>query len=139
MQLGRPSETRGRCACPPPELKRLAEHLNAPSEQHKAFRTEMRESERRRRFTKEHPQEDDDDDAADPQGTAYSAIEILRKKDFESFTWDEVQEAKKLMARCAGTWGCVQHAVKGPPGAARILTCGVLCAETLSTGQSCSN
>jgi uncharacterized protein with von Willebrand factor type A (vWA) domain len=82
---------------PPSELKRLAEHLNAPSEQHKAFRTEMRESERRRRY-EEHPQEDDDDDAADPQGTAYSAIEILRKKDFESFTWDEVQEAKKLMA-----------------------------------------
>jgi uncharacterized protein with von Willebrand factor type A (vWA) domain len=82
---------------PPSELKRLAEHLNSPSEQHKAFRTEMRESERRRRY-EEHPQEDDDDDAADPQGTAYSAIEILRKKDFESFTWDEVQEAKKLMA-----------------------------------------
>jgi uncharacterized protein len=82
---------------PPSELKRLAEHLNAPSEQHKAFRTEMRESERRRRY-EEHPQENDDDDAADPQGTAYSAIEILRKKDFESFTWDEVQEAKKLMA-----------------------------------------
>ncbi len=81
---------------PPSELKRLAEHLNSPSEQHKAFRTEMRESERRR--YEEHPQEDDDDDAADPQGTAYSAIEILRKKDFESFTWDEVQEAKKLMA-----------------------------------------
>jgi uncharacterized protein len=80
---------------PPSELKRLAEHLNAPGEQHKAFRTEMRESARRRRY-EEHPQEDDD--AADPQGTAYSAIEILRKKDFESFTWDEVQEAKKLMA-----------------------------------------
>jgi uncharacterized protein len=82
---------------PPSELKRLAEHLNSPSEQQKAFRTEMRESERRRRY-EEHSQEDDDDDAADPQGTAYSAIEILRKKDFESFTWDEVQEAKKLMA-----------------------------------------
>jgi len=85
-----------RMRLPPSELKRLAEHLNAPSEQHKAFRSEMRESERRRRF-EEHSQEDDDD-AADPQGTAYSAIEMLRKKDFESFTWDEVQEAKKLMA-----------------------------------------
>src|SRR5207244_12593965 len=39
-----------------------------------------------------------DDDNAQPQGTAYSAIEMLRKKDFESFTWEEVQEAKKLMA-----------------------------------------
>jgi uncharacterized protein with von Willebrand factor type A (vWA) domain len=82
---------------PPSERKRLAEHLNAPGEQRKELRPEMRESERRRqqneRFDKE-----DDDDAAHPQGTAYSAIEMLRKKDFESFTWDEVQEAKRLMA-----------------------------------------
>jgi len=81
---------------PPSELKRLAEHLNAPSER-KDLRTEMRESERRRRV-EEHLNENDDDDADAPQGTAYSAIEMLRKKDFESFTWDEVQEAKKLMS-----------------------------------------
>ena len=81
---------------PPSELKRLAEHLNAPSER-KDLRTEMRESERRRRV-EEHLNENDDDDADTPQGTAYSAIEMLRKKDFESFTWDEVQEAKKLMS-----------------------------------------
>jgi uncharacterized protein len=81
---------------PPSELKRLAEHLNAPSER-KDLRTEMRESERRRR-AEEHLDENDDDDADTPQGTAYSAIEMLRKKDFESFSWDEVQEAKKLMS-----------------------------------------
>ncbi len=81
---------------PPSELKRLAEHLNAPSER-KDLRTEMRESERRRRV-EEHLEENDDDDADTPQGTAYSAIEMLRKKDFESFSWDEVQEAKKLMS-----------------------------------------
>ena len=81
---------------PPSELKRLAEHLNAPSER-KDLRTEMRESERRRRV-EEHLEENDDDDADAPQGTAYSAIEMLRKKDFESFSWDEVQEAKKLMS-----------------------------------------
>src|SRR5258707_186897 len=57
----------------------------------------MRESERRRRID-EFLEEDNDDDSSTPQGTAYSAIEVLRKKDFESFTWDEVQEAKKLMA-----------------------------------------
>lgn len=28
----------------------------------------------------------------------YSAAEVLRKKDFASFTWEEVQEAKRLMA-----------------------------------------
>ena len=82
---------------PPSERRRLAEHLNAPSEQRKDLRAEMRESERRRR-SDEYLKEDDDDDSSDPQGTAYSAIEMLRKKDFESFTWDEVQEAKKLMA-----------------------------------------
>jgi uncharacterized protein len=81
---------------PPSELKRLAEHLNTPQEQRKDLRAEMRESERRR--DSDHRDEDTDDDTATPQGLAYSAIEALRKKDFESFTWDEVQEAKKLMA-----------------------------------------
>src|SRR5256885_7051071 len=43
---------------PPSELKRLAEHLNAPSER-KDLRTEMRESERRRRVerSEEHTSE----------------------------------------------------------------------------------
>jgi len=81
---------------PPSERKRLAEHLNT-SEQRKELRAEMRESERRRRID-EHLDEQEDDDTGNPQGTAYSAIEMLRKKDFESFTWEEVQEAKKLMA-----------------------------------------
>ncbi len=81
---------------PPSERKRLAEHLNTP-EQRKDLRTEMRETERRRRLDDRIDQEDDDD-AANPQGTAYSAIEMLRKKDFENFTWEEVQEAKRLMS-----------------------------------------
>jgi len=81
---------------PPSELKRLAEHMNA-NEQRKDLRAEMRQSERPRR-AHEHIDDEDDNDDANPQGTAYSAIEMLRKKDFESFTWDEVQEAKKLMA-----------------------------------------
>ncbi len=81
---------------PPSELKRLAEHLNSPSER-KDLRTEMRESERRRRV-EEHLKDEEEDEGDTPQGTAYSAIEMLRKKDFESFTWDEVQEAKKLMS-----------------------------------------
>ena len=81
---------------PPSERKRLAEHLNSP-EQRKDLRTEMRETERKRR-PDEQIDKEDDDDTANPQGTVYSAIEVLRKKDFESFTWEEVQEAKKLMA-----------------------------------------
>ncbi len=81
---------------PPSERKRLAEHMNANEQQRRDLRQEMRQTERRRQDNRiDH--EDDDDDST-PQGTAYSAIEMLRKKDFESFTWDEVQEAKKLMA-----------------------------------------
>jgi uncharacterized protein len=82
---------------PPSELKRLAEHMNANEQQRKDLRNEMRQSERPRRARERIDEQDDDDDAT-PQGTAYSAIEMLRKKDFESFTWEEVQEAKKLMA-----------------------------------------
>ncbi len=49
---------------------------------------------------KRRAQDDDqrNDDMGKPQGTAYTAIEYLRKKDFENFTWEEVQEAKRLMA-----------------------------------------
>jgi len=82
---------------PPSERKRLAEHLNTPQEQRKELRPQMRESERRRRQD-EKTDDPDDDDTSTPQGVAYSALEALRKKDFESFTWDEVQEAKRLMA-----------------------------------------
>src|SRR5579871_5972759 len=42
--------------------------------------------------------DDNDDDDDEAQGTAFSAIEQLRHKDFESYSWDEVQEAKRLMA-----------------------------------------
>ncbi len=98
---------------PPSELKRLAEHLNAPNEQRKDLRAEMRESERRRRV-EEYLDEDEDDDTSTPQGTAYSAIEVLRKKDFESFSWDEVQEAKKLMAEMRWRLGQRQTRRKRP-------------------------
>jgi uncharacterized protein with von Willebrand factor type A (vWA) domain len=81
---------------PPSERKRLAEHLNT-NELRKELRQEMRQTERRRTH-QEQDRYDDENDEAPPQGTAYSAIEQLRKKDFENFTWDEVQEAKRLMA-----------------------------------------
>ena len=79
---------------PPSERKRLAEHLNA--NERKEVRTEMKPGERR--SFKDEEEEEEDDDVGKPQGTAYSAIEQLRKKDFENFSWDEVQEAKRLMA-----------------------------------------
>ncbi len=44
----------------------------------------------------EEGEDNDDDDEA--QGTAFSAVEQLRKKDFESYSWEEMQEAKRLMA-----------------------------------------
>lgn len=81
---------------PPSERKRLAEHLNA-QEQQREQRTNVRQSERRRLHDK-NAREEMDDDIGKPQGTAYSAIEQLRRKDFENFSWDEVQEAKRLMA-----------------------------------------
>jgi uncharacterized protein len=83
---------------PPSERKRLAEHMNATSEQRKDLKPEMRETERRQSLEEKDVAEKQEDNETNPQGTAYSAIEALRKKDFESFTWDEVQEAKKLMA-----------------------------------------
>jgi uncharacterized protein with von Willebrand factor type A (vWA) domain len=95
---------------PPSELKRLAEHLNT-SEQRKELRAEMRETERRR---KSDTWDRDDDDLGNPQGTAYSAIERLMKKDFENFTWDEVQEAKKLMAEMRWNLGMRRTRRKAP-------------------------
>ncbi|MBF6589191.1 MAG: VWA domain-containing protein [Ktedonobacterales bacterium] len=41
---------------------------------------------------------DDDDAEAERTGT-YSHDEALRHKDFEDFSWDEMQEARELMAR----------------------------------------
>jgi len=82
-----------RLRLPPSERKRLAEHMNS-QEQRKDTRAETRMSNLRQKKDSS----DDEDDAGKPQGTAYSAIEFLRKKDFEDFTWEEVQEAKRLMA-----------------------------------------
>jgi uncharacterized protein len=99
---------------PPSELKRLAEHMNAPNDQHnKDLKSEMRETERRRQAAEPDVAEKQDDEG-DPQGTAYSAIEALRKKDFENFSWDEVQEAKKLMAEMRWQLGMRKTHRKAP-------------------------
>ncbi len=96
---------------PPSERKRLAEHMNA-TEQRKDLRSEMRQTDRRR--LKDDRDYDDEDDLGDPQGMAYSAIERLRKKDFENFTWDEVQEAKRLMAEMRWNLGLRATRRKAP-------------------------
>lgn len=101
-----------RLRLPPSELKRLAEHLNTPAEQRKELRPEMRETERRR--IAEERQAEQQDEEENPQGTAYSAIEMLRKKDFESFNWDEVQEAKQLMTEMRWQLGMRKTHRKAP-------------------------
>lgn len=80
---------------PPNERKRLAEHLNA-SEAYKDLHSEMRAAERKR--ASEDVDERTDNDLGDPIGSVYSALEQFRTKDFENYTWEEVQEAKRLMA-----------------------------------------
>ncbi|HEY0753082.1 MAG TPA: VWA domain-containing protein [Ktedonobacteraceae bacterium] len=99
---------------PPSELKRLAEHMNAPNDQHsRDFKSEMRETERRLRAIEQDVTEKEEDES-DPQGAAYSALEALRKKDFENFTWDEVQEAKRLMAEMRWQLGMRKTHRKAP-------------------------
>lgn len=97
---------------PPSERKRLAEHLNS-NEQRKELRSEMRNTERRRK-DKYDDRDEEDDDTGNPQGTAYSAIERLKRKDFENFTWDEVQEAKRLMAEMRWNLGLRATRRKAP-------------------------
>jgi uncharacterized protein with von Willebrand factor type A (vWA) domain len=98
---------------PPSQLKRLAEHMNTPPEQRKDHKSEVRESARRRNL-EVHEDPEKDNDESEPQGTAYSALEVLRRKDFESFSWDEVQEAKKLMAEMRWQLGMRETHRKAP-------------------------
>jgi hypothetical protein len=75
--------------------------MNTPADTRRDLRSEMRESERRRNASERDAREEEEkgEPEKDPQGTAYSAIEALRRKDFETFSWDEVEEAKKLLAQ----------------------------------------
>ncbi|GCE12603.1 vWA domain-containing protein [Tengunoibacter tsumagoiensis] len=79
---------------PPSERRRMAEHMTM-SEPHKELKGEMKNSPALQR---EEPGTERDEDEGRPQGSAYSALEQLRQKDFENFSWEEIQEAKKLMA-----------------------------------------
>lgn len=97
---------------PPSERKRLAEHMNSQEQQRKDLRMQMHQTERPGKQTQEQKQQEDD--AGKPQGLAYSAIEQLRKKDFEDFTWEEVQEAKRLMAEMRWNLGMRPTRRKAP-------------------------
>ncbi|QBD83519.1 VWA domain-containing protein [Ktedonosporobacter rubrisoli] len=97
---------------PPSERKRLAEHLNS-NEQRRELRPETRQTDRRP-APQDKRYDDEDNDEGNPQGAAYSAIERLRKKDFEDFTWDEVQEAKRLMAEMRWNLGMRPTRRKSP-------------------------
>ena len=46
---------------------------------------------------RKHTKDDDNDDA--DRSATFSADEVLRRKDFENFSWDELQEARVLMAK----------------------------------------
>ncbi len=96
---------------PPSERKRLAEHLNT-SDPRKDTRGEMRPAERQKALEDE--PKDDRNDVTDARETTYSAIEQLRKKDFENFSWEEVQEAKRLMAAMHWNLGLRKTRRKSP-------------------------
>ncbi len=96
---------------PPSERKRLAEHLNT-NDPRKDTRGEMRPMEQPKALEDE--RKETHNDVGDPHETAYSAIEQLRKKDFENFTWEEVQEAKRLMAAMRWNLGLRSTRRKSP-------------------------
>ncbi|MSP13874.1 MAG: VWA domain-containing protein [Chloroflexi bacterium] len=45
--------------------------------------------------------QDEDQDQEIEEIMTYSPLEILRKKDFEGYTWEEIQQAKRLMQQMA--------------------------------------
>ncbi len=97
---------------PPSERKRLAEHMNN-KEQRREPQLAMQQKERPTQKGRK-DKKSDEDDRGDPQGLAFTAIEQLRKKDFENFSWEEVQEAKRLMAEMRWNLGMRPTRRKSP-------------------------
>lgn len=79
---------------PPSKRKTLTDHRNS-NNQRKELRGKKIET---KRPLLKYDEDEQEQEEGDPQGTAYSVIERLRKKDFEQFSWAEEQEAKRLMA-----------------------------------------
>jgi uncharacterized protein len=91
-QAGRPEERRRALALPRHRHLNADEQsarvlLNPTGQRHPA--TRLSEARRRAR------DEDEDEEATGTR--SYSAAEALGRKDFEEFTWDELQEARRLM------------------------------------------
>lgn len=80
----------------------LPAHRARADDQQQGTRTTQRAGEIKRhpfsRLAEARRQRRADDEESEHTGT-YSREEILRRKDFENFSWDELQEAKALMAR----------------------------------------
>ncbi|GCE46677.1 hypothetical protein EI42_00195 [Thermosporothrix hazakensis] len=96
---------------PPSERKRLAEHMNA-SEARRDMQRASQPTQKQRSELSEAKAKDDN--LGDPQAYAYSAIERLRQKDFEHYTWEEIQEAKRLMADMRWNLGMRRTRRKAP-------------------------
>ncbi|HEY4034888.1 MAG TPA: VWA domain-containing protein [Ktedonobacteraceae bacterium] len=79
---------------PPSERKNSTEHFNI-NDQRKHLRGKKIEI---KRPLLNYDEDEQEQEEGEPQGTAYSAVERLRKKDFEQFSWEEEQKAKRLMA-----------------------------------------
>jgi uncharacterized protein len=71
--------------------REMARMPGRPTPQQKHPASRLREAARKLR-------RDDDDDETERPGT-YSYEEFLRRRDFEDFSWDELREARELMAR----------------------------------------
>src|SRR4051794_37184099 len=83
-----------RLRLPSSKRKNVTERFNI-NDQRKELRGKKIEI---KRTLLKYDEDEQKQEEGEPQGTAYSAIERLRKKDFEEFSWDEEQEAKRLMA-----------------------------------------
>ncbi len=74
-----------------PEDRQQTRHAFAPGERMRHPASRLRDARRKQA-------KDDQDDDSD-RSYRYSAEEALRRKDFEEFSWQELQEARELMAR----------------------------------------
>ena len=80
----------------PPNRQREDDLANARQSQQQ---TRQRHPASRLRDARRKRQEEQDDQQDEQQRGIFSAEEALRHKDFEEFTWDEMRQARELMAR----------------------------------------
>lgn len=81
----------------PPERQREDDAANARRQQPQA--RQRHPASRLRDARRKQNEEERDDKQEEQQRGIFSAEEALRHKDFEEFTWDEMRQARELMAR----------------------------------------